>query len=92
MKRVLSKFLFIQIHRTLEEFVQPRRLEAVLAVFPPDTPLSLFCSIDPNAVQVEDEILREKVMMAIHAARAYLVAQMEVRSSEHLFSYSRNLV
>ncbi len=46
----------------------------VLSVYPEDTPLSSFCRIDPNSVTVEDEALREKVMVAIHAARAAVIA------------------
>jgi hypothetical protein len=31
--------------------------------------------LDPNTINVEDETLRVKVMVAIHAARAYEVGQ-----------------
>ena len=36
--------------------------------------LSTFCLVDPNSVGVEDEALRGKVMVAIHAARAAVLA------------------
>jgi hypothetical protein len=39
-------------------------------VFPGDMLLSKFCQLDPNMINVEDETLRVKVMVAIHAARA----------------------
>ena len=44
-------------------------------VFPGDMLLSKFCQIDPNTINVEDETLRVKVMVAIHAARAYEVGK-----------------
>ena len=44
-------------------------------VFPGDMLLSKFCQIDPNTINVEDETLRVKVMVAIHAARAYEVGR-----------------
>lgn len=59
---------------TLGEFVRPRKLDLVLQAFPPETPLVKFCGLSPNSVSIEDEALREKVMVAIHAARAYEVS------------------
>lgn len=47
----------------------------MIQVFPGDMPLSKFCQIDPNTINVEDETLRVKVMVAIHAARAYEVGR-----------------
>ena len=44
--------------------------------FDEDMPLAKFCRISPNSVHIESEGLREKVMLAIHAARAF-----EVRKS-----------
>ena len=35
-----------------------------------------FCRICPNSVNIEDENIREKVMIAIHAARAHEVRKM----------------
>jgi hypothetical protein len=58
-------------------FLKSNFILQVLSVFPADTPLARFCHIDPNSVNVEDEGLREKVMVAIHAARACIVVQGE---------------
>jgi hypothetical protein len=38
--------------------------------------LSKFCQLDPNMINVEDETLRVKVMVAIHAARACEVRRL----------------
>ena len=48
-------------------------------VFPGDMLLSKFCQIDPNTINVEDETLRVKVMVAIHAARAYEVGKQVLK-------------
>ena len=62
-------------------------MEDVLEVFPGDLLLSKFCQLDPNTINVEDETLRVKVMVAIHAARACEVGSVVelslVRSSYH---------
>jgi hypothetical protein len=56
-------------------------MEDVLEVFPGDLLLSKFCQLDPNTINVEDETLRVKVMVAIHAARAYEVGPLTVETS-----------
>ena len=61
--------LFSQ-HKSLGEFVRPRKLDLVLRVFPEDMPLLTFCQMDPNNINIEEEALREKVIVALHAARA----------------------
>ena len=50
-------------------------LSGVLEVFPSDMPFFTFCKLDPNSVTVENESLREKVILAIHAARASLTTK-----------------
>ena len=57
-------------HKSLGEFVRPRKLDLVLRVFPEDMPLLTFCQMDPNNINIEEEALREKVIVALHAARA----------------------
>ena len=54
----------------------------VASVEPPSLPpqLSSFCLIDPNSVSVEDEALRGKVMVAIHAARANALHEEQLQS------------
>ena len=73
------RFSFFQ--RTLGEFVRPKHLGVVLSVYPADMPLNKFCQIDPNSVTVEDEFVREKVMVAIHAARASALNHFNTCSS-----------
>jgi len=41
-----------------------------------------FCQLDPNTINVEDETLRVKVMVAIHAARAYEVGPLIVKTNK----------
>ena len=53
--------------------MRPRKLDVVLDVYAGDMPLVKFCQLSPNSVTIEEETLREKVMIAIHAARAYEV-------------------
>ena len=60
-------------NKSLGEFVTPRKLDLVLQVYPQDMPLLTFCQIDPNTITIEDETLREKVIVALHAARACCV-------------------
>ena len=57
-------------NKSLGDFVRPRKLDLVLKVYPADMPLLTFCHIDPNTIAIEDETLREKVIVALHAARA----------------------
>nr|XP_040574556.1 uncharacterized protein LOC121123500 [Lepeophtheirus salmonis] len=64
--------------RTLVEFLRPRKLEEVLTVYPGDMLLHKFCQLDPNNVNVEDESLREKIVFAIHAAKAFQISEEEV--------------
>ena len=58
--------------------MRPRKLDMVLKVYPADMPLLTFCHIDPNTINIEDEFLREKVIVALHAARACCVMNFEV--------------
>ena len=58
---------------TLGEFARPRKLDTVLEVYPADMSLVKFCQLSPNSVNIEDDGVREKVVLAIHAARAYEV-------------------
>ena len=60
-------------NKSLGEFVRPRKLDLVLKVYPEDMPLLTFCQMDPNTINIEDETLREKVIVALHAARACCV-------------------
>ena len=60
-------------NKSLGEFVRPRKLDLVLKVYPEDMPLLTFCQMDPNTINIEDELLREKVIVALHAARACCV-------------------
>ena len=76
MKTIILIFLLISLlpgtlsNKSLGEFVRPRKLEMVLQVYPQDMPLLTFCQIDPNTINIEEESLREKVIVALHAARA----------------------
>ena len=70
-------------NKSLGEFVRPRKLDLVLQVYPQDMPLLTFCQIDPNTINIEDEALREKVIVALHAARACCV-NFEVRDFYYL--------
>ena len=65
-------------NKSLGDFVRPRKLDMVLKVYPADMPLLTFCHIDPNTITIEDEALREKVIVALHAARACCVMNFEV--------------
>lgn len=60
-------------NKSLGEFVRPRKLDMVLKVYPEDMPLLTFCQMDPNTINIEEEPLREKVIVALHAARACCV-------------------
>ena len=60
-------------NKSLGDFVRPRKLDLVLKVYPEDMPLLTFCQMDPNTINIEDEHLREKVIVALHAARACCV-------------------
>ena len=70
-------------NKSLGEFVRPRKLDMVLKVFPEDMPLLTFCQIDPNTINIEEETLREKVIVALHAARACCVNYFEVRNPQN---------
>ena len=63
----------LRSNKSLGEFVIPRKLDLVLQIYPQDMPLLTFCQIDPNTITIEDETLREKVIVALHAARACCV-------------------
>ena len=65
-------------NKSLGDFVRPRKLDMVLQVYPADMPLLTFCHIDPNTITIEEEALREKVIVALHAARACCVMNCEV--------------
>ena len=65
-------------NKSLGDFVRPRKLDMVLKVYPEDMPLLTFCQMDPNTINIEEESLREKVIVALHAARACCV-NLEVR-------------
>ena len=62
----------------------------VLKVYPADMPLLTFCHIDPNTITIEEEPLREKVIVALHAARACCVMNVEV--SSELFKNIRKIM
>jgi hypothetical protein len=51
---------------------------AVLRLFPSDMPVAKLALLDPNAICVEDEALRGKAVVAIHAARAATCVAFEV--------------
>ena len=56
---------------SLAEFVRKKpEFRQILSLFPADTPLVSFCKTDPNSINVDDEELREKAVLAIHTARA----------------------
>ena len=52
-------------------------MDTVLRVYPAEMSLVKFCQLSPNSVNIEDDGVREKVVLAIHAARAYEVRVRE---------------
>ena len=88
-------------NKSLGDFVRPRKLDLVLKVYPEDMPLLTFCQMDPNTINIEDEHLREKVIVALHAARAccvnfevsyYIVTSARLGSLDYYNFYCRFLL